>query len=167
MITQDYLTISPTYWRDYKSAGAATKDFLDGKDFVMESVSVGGTYCSVRDFAAGVTVSIRYAEKNRVVNVKVPLLNSMYTKARFVQQNWKIRGTDLVTGCGEKGGYSDEKLLAASLDKENQDVSVGVIYSHGFVPAEELNASNVGKRLSETGWSTTPKWPMWRVVRRY
>ena len=77
MITQNYLTISPAYGRDYKKASDATKDFVEGKDFIMESLMAGGwTYCSVRDFAPGVVVSVRYAKMRKVVNVKVPLVPS-------------------------------------------------------------------------------------------
>lgn len=72
MITQNYLTVSPAYGRDYKSAKDAKSDFLGGKDFRMESIGQGGTYCSLRDFAQGVEVSIRYAKLTKVVNVQVP-----------------------------------------------------------------------------------------------
>ena len=74
MITMNYLSLTPAYGRDYKSAREVTQAFLDGKDFEIASMfgSFGGRYCSVRDFAQGVTVSIRYNRLTRVVNVKVP-----------------------------------------------------------------------------------------------
>lgn len=50
MITESYCVVSPAY-RDYKKASDAKADFLDGKDFKMESVTQGNGYCSVRDFA--------------------------------------------------------------------------------------------------------------------
>lgn len=72
MITQNYLTISPAYGRDYKNRAEAAKAFEVGKDFVMESLTGGGgTYCSVRDFATGVIVCVRYAKKQKVVVTKV------------------------------------------------------------------------------------------------
>lgn len=91
MLTQDYLTISPAYGRDYKDASppdldsstafddtsdstappSLLKDWFDGKDFRMESVASGcaGRYCSRRDFASGTRVQIRYARKTRVAIV--------------------------------------------------------------------------------------------------
>lgn len=71
MITQNYLTISPAFGRDYKSAKDAKEAFLSGKDFKMESLVAGGQYCSVRDFKPGVIVSVRYAKLAKVVNVTV------------------------------------------------------------------------------------------------
>lgn len=73
MISQNYLVISPAYGRDYKSRAAAEKDFKEGKDFKMESVSSGGSgsYCSIRDFKPGVKVSIRYKRMTRVTIITV------------------------------------------------------------------------------------------------
>ena len=71
MITQNYLTISPAYGRDYKSQAEVEAAFELGKDFKMESIGQGGTYCSIRDFAPGTVVSIRYNKLQRVVNYTV------------------------------------------------------------------------------------------------
>lgn len=71
-ITVNYQTVSPAYGRDYRNAKDAQADFLSGKDFVMESLGHSGTYCSVHNFASGVTVSVRYNKKQKVINVKVP-----------------------------------------------------------------------------------------------
>lgn len=68
MITENYLTISPAYGRDYKNGKLAGADFAAGKDFCMESLGQNGTYCSIRDFAKGVTVSIRYNKQQNVRN---------------------------------------------------------------------------------------------------
>jgi len=80
MITTDNLTVSGAYGKDYKSAADAKIAFLSGKDFKMESVMHGvdafGTYCSVRDFQAGLTVHIRYASNMRVTAVTVPMTSS-------------------------------------------------------------------------------------------
>jgi hypothetical protein len=67
-----YLTVSPAYGRDYKSANAAKADWFAGKDFIMQSVSThrSGTYCSIRDFAEGTTINIRYNKMRRVVPVE-------------------------------------------------------------------------------------------------
>lgn len=73
-ITQNYMVVSPAYGRDYKNKAAATKDFLDGKDFILESFMVrpSGTYCSIRDFASGVKVEVRYARLTKLTIVTVP-----------------------------------------------------------------------------------------------
>lgn len=73
MITQNYFTVSPTYGRDYKSKAEAERAFRSSKDFQMQSVVSGfaGSYCSVRDFAPGIKVKVRYGkmQKGMVVTV--------------------------------------------------------------------------------------------------
>lgn len=70
MITQNYTTITPAYGRDYKSAKAAKEDFLiNRKDFILQPQE---QYCSISDFAPGVTVNIRYKRMTQVAVVKVP-----------------------------------------------------------------------------------------------
>lgn len=71
-ITQNWTEVSPAYGRDYKSAAQAKTDFLEGKDFKLETIGLGGTYCSVCDFAPGVKVNVRYARLTKVVVVRVP-----------------------------------------------------------------------------------------------
>ena len=45
-------TLTPAYNRDYKSATAATLDYLSGKDFILADISSqwDGKPCSCRDF---------------------------------------------------------------------------------------------------------------------
>lgn len=50
-------TLTPAYGRDYPSQAAVVKDFIEGKDFVLQPA---GRYCSIRDFAPGANVSLRY-----------------------------------------------------------------------------------------------------------
>ena len=70
MITENYQVVSGAYGRDYKSAKLAKEDFLNGADFVLNSFR-GTTYCSVRDFAKGTMVNIRYKGMTMVTTVKV------------------------------------------------------------------------------------------------
>lgn len=65
-------TVSPAYGRDYKNSTAAKAAFLEGKDFVNESINRRGMYCSVRDFEAGALVSVRFNKLQKVVLVEVP-----------------------------------------------------------------------------------------------
>jgi len=69
-ITKDYVVISPAYGRDYKSSRDAAAAFTSGVDFRMESIQFGGAYCSIRDFAPGVKVEVRYNKLQRVVIVE-------------------------------------------------------------------------------------------------
>jgi hypothetical protein len=64
----DYCTLSPAYGRDYKSKKEVEEAFREGKDFLFESLSGGhcGSYCSIRDFAEGVRVNIRYGKMRKV-----------------------------------------------------------------------------------------------------
>lgn len=71
IITDNFTTISPAYGRDYKTAVHAEKDFRDGKDFKMESIHHGGMYCSIRDFAPGVKVMVRYNHNKSITQVEV------------------------------------------------------------------------------------------------
>lgn len=67
MITTNYVTLTPAYGRDYRNKKDVTQHFLDGKDFVLSN-----SYVSIRDFAAGTKVNIRYANKTKVTVVTVP-----------------------------------------------------------------------------------------------
>lgn len=71
MITENYQVLTPAYGRDYTTAKAAKSDFEAGKDFFLNSVTHGFTYCSKSDFAKGVTVNIRYKQNTQVTSVKV------------------------------------------------------------------------------------------------
>lgn len=79
MITESWKEIGPAYGRDYASAKAVKQDFLAGKDFEMLSMFTGGRYCSVRDFAPGTTVLVRYKQHSSVVAIKVPAQASAVT----------------------------------------------------------------------------------------
>lgn len=61
-------TLSPAYGRDYKSQAFALKDFVAGKDFILQPA---GRYCSIRDFAPGALISLRYRRFTKQVLVKV------------------------------------------------------------------------------------------------
>lgn len=67
----NYLELCPAYGRDYKNATAAKADFLAGRDFVLP-FALGGRYCSVRDFATGQAVLLRYSRLEKVTPAKVP-----------------------------------------------------------------------------------------------
>lgn len=70
MITE-YTAVSPAYGRDYKNRKEAEQAFRSGVDFKLESMFHSGAYCSIRDFAPGTQVEVRYArmEKCAVVTV--------------------------------------------------------------------------------------------------
>jgi len=71
-ITQNYLSLAPAYGRDYRSAKDAKESFLAGKNWIDAQ---SGSYCSVDDFAGGVTVNLRYKKLRSVAVVKVPKTN--------------------------------------------------------------------------------------------
>jgi glutamine amidotransferase-like uncharacterized protein len=64
-------SVSPAYGRDYKSASAARLDFEAGKDFEIHTLFRSGTYCSIRDFAKGTRVHIRYNKQQKVAEAIV------------------------------------------------------------------------------------------------
>jgi len=65
----NYVVVSPAYGRDYKNKSEAVQAWRAGQDFVNESIWTG-TYCSNRDFEAGVTVEIRFNRKEDLVIIK-------------------------------------------------------------------------------------------------
>jgi len=71
LITRDFVTLVPAYGRDYKSAKECKADFIGGRDFQIRDFQYGDCYTSVRDFAAGVRVNIRYKNLTQVCVVKV------------------------------------------------------------------------------------------------
>lgn len=70
-ITRNYMSLTPAYGRDYRSAKDARDDFLAGKDFVAHD-HTGSGYCAIRDFESGVVVNIRYRRQTQVCTVRVP-----------------------------------------------------------------------------------------------
>lgn len=67
-----YLTVSPAYGRDYRSAAAAKLDWEGNKDFRIETYGVGGTYVNRQDLEESKAYShicIRYAKMTRVTIV--------------------------------------------------------------------------------------------------
>jgi hypothetical protein len=80
-ITENYRSLAPAYGRDFKSAKDAKDSFLSGKDWIDAQ---SGSYCSVSDFASGVTVNLRYKKLRSVAVVKVPKPSSIQpVKAMF------------------------------------------------------------------------------------
>ena len=75
LITANYRVVVPAYGRDYKSAKDAKADFAAGKDFIYQNFDGTGA-TSVRDFAAGVTVNIRYKRMTQVTPFKVPAVKA-------------------------------------------------------------------------------------------
>lgn len=82
MITENYVELTPAYGRDYKSAADAIVAFFGGKDWKLASVGYRGTYCSVRDFAPGVTVNLRYRCNTRVAVVAIPATDVSQTQTK-------------------------------------------------------------------------------------
>lgn len=70
-ITQDYHgELVPAFGRDYKNKKAVEADFRSGKDFIL-CTPRSDTYCSIRDFAPGVRVILRYAKQMKLTEVTV------------------------------------------------------------------------------------------------
>jgi hypothetical protein len=67
-ITTGYVEVVPAYGRDYKSKKEVLADWKAEKDFQIAST---GQYCSIRDFAVGVTVNLRYKKQTQVAPAKV------------------------------------------------------------------------------------------------
>lgn len=70
MITEDYIQLVPAYGRDYKNKAEVEKAFREGKDF-EGGFQIGFKLCSVRDFAKGVKVELRYGKLTKAAIVTV------------------------------------------------------------------------------------------------
>jgi len=71
MITENWTELVPAYGRDYKNKTAIEHDFRAGKDFQLTSITHGGRYCSINDFAKGTQVILRYARLTKTCCVTV------------------------------------------------------------------------------------------------
>jgi len=60
----------PAYGRDYKTKAEVEKAFREGKDF-EGGYQIGFKLCSVRDFAPGIKVELRYAKLSKAHIVTV------------------------------------------------------------------------------------------------
>ena len=67
----NYLTLTPAYGRDYKSAAAARKDYFDNKDFVINQIMhpYDGKYVN-KEQLPDTTVNIRYKKLANITVVK-------------------------------------------------------------------------------------------------
>ena len=66
----NFYVVSPAYGRDYKDKILAQRDWIAGKDFVNESIGIGGHYCSIRDFSQDDLVEIRFNHKRELTMVR-------------------------------------------------------------------------------------------------
>ncbi len=66
-----YLTLTPSYGRDYKSAAAVRADWATGKDFTIASVGpCRGRQVNKEDAPPGAVLNIRYKRLTRVCVVR-------------------------------------------------------------------------------------------------
>lgn len=70
MITENYIQLQPAYGKDYKNKAEIEKAFKDGKDF-EGGYQINFKLCSIRDFAKGVKVELRYAKLTKAHIVTV------------------------------------------------------------------------------------------------
>lgn len=68
----NYTTLVPAYGRDYKSGKEAQAAFENGVDFKVATYGPNdGQICSIRDFATGSSVNLRFKRLTGVKVVKV------------------------------------------------------------------------------------------------
>jgi hypothetical protein len=81
-----YVTVSPAYGRDYRSARAAQEDWLDGKDFMVETVGpdMGRMINIPQAEETGLKIMIRYKRKTQVCQAP----------AKFYRAHVFTHGTD-------------------------------------------------------------------------
>jgi hypothetical protein len=67
-----YITVTPAYGRDYKTAKAARAAWAQGLDFIIQSFGhpYDGKPISVRDVAPGETITIRFDQLRKTAKVK-------------------------------------------------------------------------------------------------
>lgn len=72
-ITENYLELIPAYGRDYGNKRTALEAFHSGKDWRFASLlpPYAGQLTSVRDFARGTKVFLRFNGNKSLVSVKV------------------------------------------------------------------------------------------------
>lgn len=71
----NYVTIVPSYGRDYKSKAAVLKDWNDGKDFTINQMGHphDGRQINKQDAQStpGVTYNVRYDGNRKVTPIKI------------------------------------------------------------------------------------------------
>lgn len=72
-ITENYLELIPAYGRDYSNKRTALEAFRSGKDWRFASLfpPYSGQLTSIRDFAPGTKVFLRFNENKSLVTAKV------------------------------------------------------------------------------------------------
>jgi hypothetical protein len=70
-IVHDSLTLIPAYGRQPQTIKEATTSFLNGQDWQLVHLG-SSTYCSIRDFAPGTWVTLRFRSLRSVTHCKVP-----------------------------------------------------------------------------------------------
>lgn len=79
-IVHDSLTLIPAYGRQPQTIKEATTSFLNGQDWQLVHLG-SSTYCSIRDFAPGTWVTLRFRSLRSVTHCKVPAeLQTLVTK---------------------------------------------------------------------------------------
>lgn len=71
MITQNWMELVPAYGRDYKTQKDVKVAFLSGKDFNGD-YTIKFQLCSIRNFAPGTKVLLRYKKHTRGCTFTVP-----------------------------------------------------------------------------------------------
>lgn len=70
VINKNYMELQAAYGRNPKTKAEAEALFRNGKDWIGD-YSIGFAYCSIRDFAAGTKVLLRYKNNLQVMQVVV------------------------------------------------------------------------------------------------
>jgi hypothetical protein len=69
-INTNWIELTPAYGRDYPTKKLVEADFRQGKDFEGD-FTLGFKLCSIRDFAPGTKVLLRYKRAQMVTSVTV------------------------------------------------------------------------------------------------
>jgi hypothetical protein len=88
-IVHDSLTLIPAYGRQPLTIKEATHSFLGGQDWILVHLG-NSTYCSIRDFAPGTWVTLRFRHLRSVTHCKVPVnapLTELLDKPRVLRHH--------------------------------------------------------------------------------
>ncbi len=88
-IVHDSLTLIPAYGRQPLTIKEATHSFLGGQDWILVHLG-NSTYCSIRDFAPGTWVTLRFRHLRSVTHCKVPAnapLTELLDKPRVLRHH--------------------------------------------------------------------------------
>lgn len=122
-MSENWITLTPAYGRDYKTGAEVLKHWSEGKDFRIADISSrwNGSYCSVRDFSNGEVdvVKIRFLKLTEFALLKK--VNGEWVLTPDLEREERELGRQLQEGKITSVEHA-ERLAAAQSAAEQDEI---------------------------------------------